>query len=73
MAASNSYLFAVLVLLAGCSPGAALEADENAISNQAESLERGADATTDTAIKQIEDDAAQQDADNASNAAEASD
>lgn len=43
--------------IAACS-GSRDEASEEAISNQAESLERAANATTDQMIKQIEDESA---------------
>lgn len=47
-------ILASCLLLAGCG-GQVTESDEAAIANQAESLERAANATTDQMIKQIED------------------
>lgn len=47
----------LLLCLAACS-GNKDEASEDAIENQAESLERAANATTDQMIKQIEDETA---------------
>jgi hypothetical protein len=47
-------IVAACLLLAGCG-GQVKESNESAIANQAESLERAANATTDQMIKQIED------------------
>lgn len=47
-------MLASCLLLAGCG-GQVKESNESAIANQAESLERAANATTDQMIKQIED------------------
>lgn len=47
-------ILAASLLLAGCG-GQVTESDDAAIANQAESLERAANATTDQMIKQIED------------------
>ena len=44
------------LLLSACG-GEVKESDEAAIANQAESLERAANATTDQMIREIEDDA----------------
>jgi len=44
------------LFLAGCG-GQVAESNESAIANQAESLERAADATTDQMIKEIEESA----------------
>ncbi len=44
------------LFLTGCG-GQVTESNESAIANQAESLERAADATTDQMIKEIEDSA----------------
>jgi outer membrane PBP1 activator LpoA protein len=46
------------VVLAGCNGKAGGETDPVALANQAESLERAANATTDQLIEQIEDEAA---------------
>lgn len=52
---------ALLFLLAGCG-GQVKESNESVIANQAESLERAANATTDQMIKEIENSAAAEDA-----------
>ena len=56
-------ILASSLLLSGCG-GQVAGADEAAIANQAESLERAANATTDQLIKQIEDGAKAEDAAN---------
>ena len=55
------------VLLAACGRQAS-ESDEAAIANQAESLERAANATTDQLILQIKNDAKAEEAASAANA-----
>jgi hypothetical protein len=48
------------LVLAGCNGRAGGETDPTALANQAESLERAANATTDELIEQIEDEAAKE-------------
>jgi hypothetical protein len=51
-----------LLLLAGCSRGAAGESDASETANRAKALQRTADATTDELINQISAEASLQDA-----------
>lgn len=62
----------LLLALAACNGGAVKESDEAAIANQAESLERAANATTDQLIKQMEDDASAEQAQAAASMGDAS-